>query len=164
MDFQPNRVRQVIDIPHITYSPSSIVPVVFLLILAWNVACYTANALKPGLRSIPGPFLARFSGSYRFWKICKGNAPQFYQNLHDQYGPIVRTAPNHVSISDPNAISAIYGISSKYLKASPFKKESLDVHSYIGVSLHSTTPLAPSIMIQSCQACSQLAMPIITDN
>ncbi|KAJ5328320.1 cytochrome P450 [Penicillium brevicompactum] len=77
------------------------------------------TALKPGLRSIPGPFIARSSCLYRPWKISKGDAPDFYRRLHEKYGPIVRTGPNTVDISDPKALSTIYGISSKFLK-SPF--------------------------------------------
>ncbi|KAH7267929.1 cytochrome P450 [Fusarium solani] len=48
-----------------------------------------------------------------------GNAHEEYKLLHDKYGPIVRTAPNVVDISDPTSIATIYGISSKFLK-SPF--------------------------------------------
>lgn len=77
-----------------------------------------AVALKPGIRSIPGPFLARFSKLHRMWHISKGNAPVFYRELHEKYGPIVRTGPATVDISDPAAITIIYGISSKFLKVS----------------------------------------------
>lgn len=74
------------------------------------------TALRPGLRAIPGPFIARISSLYRPWKISKGDAPDFYRRLHETYGPIVRTGPNTVDISDPKAISTIYGINSKFLK------------------------------------------------
>lgn len=72
--------------------------------------------LKPGLRSIPEPFLARFSPFYRLLKISKGNAPVFYWQLHETYGPIVRTGPNTVDITDPKAVPIIYGINSKFFK------------------------------------------------
>lgn len=75
-----------------------------------------ATAFKPGLRSIPGPVLAQFSQFYRPWKIAKGNAPDFYLKLHENYGRIVRTGPKTVDISDPAALPIIYGISSKFLK------------------------------------------------
>ena len=74
------------------------------------------TALKPGLRSIPGPFLARFSKLHRAWNISKGRAPDFYRELHEKYGPIVRTGPTTVDISDPAAVMIIYGINSKFLK------------------------------------------------
>jgi hypothetical protein len=75
-----------------------------------------ATALKPGLRSIPGPVIARFSKLHRAWNISKGNAPVFYTKLHEKYGPIVRTGPTTVDISDPAAVAIIYGINSKFLK------------------------------------------------
>lgn len=77
-----------------------------------------ATALKPSLRGLPGPRIARFTPFYRAWKVSKGDAPVYYQNLHKKYGPIVRTGPNTVDISDPKALPVIYGISSKFLKVS----------------------------------------------
>lgn len=82
----------------------------------WYIVCSIATAFKPGLKSIPGPAIARFSSFYRPWKISKGDAPDFYLRLHDEYGKIVRTGPNTVDISDPKALPIIYGISSKFLK------------------------------------------------
>lgn len=73
-------------------------------------------AFKPGLKSIPGPTIARFSSFYRPWNIAKGDAGNFYLRLHEKYGEIVRTGPNTVDISDPKALPIIYGISSKFLK------------------------------------------------
>lgn len=86
--------------------------------LFWLLVRYLTTYYKPGLRQIPGPLVARFSSLYRPWKIAKGDAPVFYRKLHEQYGQIVRTGPNTVSISDPNAVSTVYGISSKFLKVS----------------------------------------------
>lgn len=77
-------------------------------------SCLTAFA--PNLRCIPGPAIARFTRFYRPWKISQGDAPVFYRKLHAKYGPIVRTGPNSVDISDPKAVTVIYGINSKFLK------------------------------------------------
>lgn len=77
------------------------------------------TAFKPGLRSIPGPPLARFSPFYRLMKISKGDAPVHYRKLHEKYGPIVRTGPQTVDVSDARAIPIIYGINSKFLKVFP---------------------------------------------
>jgi hypothetical protein len=76
------------------------------------------TAFKPGLRSIPGPFLAKFSPFYRLLKLSKGDAPVYYRQLHAKYGHIVRTGPNTVDISDPKAVPIIYGINSKFFKVS----------------------------------------------
>lgn len=74
------------------------------------------TAFKSGLRNLPGPFLARFSGLYRLSMVYRGQSPVEYRRIHQKYGQIVRVGPNHVSISDPAAISQIYGIGSNYLK------------------------------------------------
>ncbi|OHE92206.1 hypothetical protein CORC01_12500 [Colletotrichum orchidophilum] len=74
-------------------------------------------AFRPGLRSIPGPFLARFTPLWRLSFVWKGNAHSDYRQLHHKYGPVVRTAPNAVDISDPAALQTIYGITSKFMKS-----------------------------------------------
>ena len=71
---------------------------------------------REGLRSLPGPLLARVSGLYRLSLVFDGHAPERYRELHQKYGNIVRTGPNHVSISDASMIPTIYGIGSKFLK------------------------------------------------
>lgn len=77
----------------------------YLRLLLWNP-----------LRNLPGPFSTRFSGLYRLSMVYSGNAPNNYRDLHNRYGKIVRAGPNHVSISDPSAIPAVYGLGTNYLK------------------------------------------------
>jgi hypothetical protein len=91
---------------------------VVVLALAILVPSIVA-VFKPGLRSIPGPLLARFSPFYRLVKLSKGDAPVYYRKLHNKYGPIVRTGPNTVDISDSKAVPIIYGINSKFFKVLP---------------------------------------------
>ncbi|KAF5987957.1 cytochrome P450 monooxygenase [Fusarium bulbicola] len=76
---------------------------------------------RTGLRNIPGPRLARYTGLYRPSLVYKGDSPRRYQLLHEKYGPIVRTGPNHVSVSDPAMIPVIYGIGKNFQKVkTPF--------------------------------------------
>lgn len=77
---------------------------------------YLHSAFWTPLRKVPGPFLARFSRLYRLNLVRKGNAPENYRSLHQEYGPIVRTGPNHVSISEVAMIPTIYGIGSQFTK------------------------------------------------
>lgn len=95
--------------PHVTLSAS-------VLLLALLVLSRIRTVFRKGLRSLPGPFLARFSGIYRLSLVYDGHAPERYRELHEKYGPIVRTGPNHVSVSDTAMIPTIYGIGSKFLK------------------------------------------------
>ncbi|OIW28211.1 cytochrome P450 [Coniochaeta ligniaria NRRL 30616] len=55
------------------------------------------------LRKYPGPFLASFS---RLWKVistASGRTHLQHIELHRRYGPVVRIAPNEVSIASPEA-------------------------------------------------------------
>lgn len=92
----------------------------FLFTCLFVAACVMTHHIvaeyQSSLRVIPGPVLARFTRFYRAWKIAQGDAPVFYRRLHEKYGPIVRTGPRTVDISDPNAVQVIYGINSKFVK------------------------------------------------
>ncbi|KAL5322250.1 hypothetical protein ACEPPN_010222 [Leptodophora sp. 'Broadleaf-Isolate-01'] len=74
-------------------------------------------AYRRDLSSLAGPFWAKFTGFYRVYRLWSGQAPAVYLDLHEKYGPIVRTGPNTVSLSDPLVIPTIYGISSSFLKS-----------------------------------------------
>ena len=76
------------------------------------------KVFRADLKNIPGPGLARITAFWRPWILRHGKAPEIYYQLHEQYGPLVRTAPGVVSISDPAAIPTIYGIGTKFFKAS----------------------------------------------
>ncbi|KAL3471621.1 cytochrome P450 [Aspergillus californicus] len=68
------------------------------------------------LRFVPGPFLASIS---RLWIVAiahEEDMEQFQRELHKQYGPLVRIAPNEVICSDPKAIEIIYGAGSGFTK------------------------------------------------
>ncbi|KEF51618.1 uncharacterized protein A1O9_12253 [Exophiala aquamarina CBS 119918] len=69
------------------------------------------------LSSIPGPFGASIS---KWWLIKHTRRGDFHRQvvrLHDTYGPLVRIAPNEISIIDPLTIKKIYGAGSKFRKA-----------------------------------------------
>lgn len=81
----------------------------FLLISALGLRLI-GNYFTPGLQSIPGPFWARFSDLWRFIDSCKGHQEQTISRLHREYGPVVRTGPNFVSVADPAAIELVLGL------------------------------------------------------
>ena len=60
------------------------------------------------LRHVPGPFLANLTNIQRVWWVKTGRARQIHQQMHEQYGDVVRFGPNMVSISDPSVISIVY--------------------------------------------------------
>lgn len=93
----------------------SAIAIGFGLSLFW-CSCLLLKAFQQGLRQIPGPWLAKVSPLWRLWFVWDGTAHEGYRKLHKKYGPIVRTAPNVVDISDPAVIPNIYGINSKFKK------------------------------------------------
>lgn len=71
---------------------------------------------RSGLRSIPGPTIAAYTGLWRLVDVWKGDAHHTAIKLHRKYGPLVRVGPNHVSVGDPKEISNIYGLNKGYTK------------------------------------------------
>jgi cytochrome P450 len=60
------------------------------------------------LAHIPGPLKAKLSSWYLYTLSYHGVEASRIDELHQQYGPVVRIAPNEVDISDGAAINAIY--------------------------------------------------------
>lgn len=85
----------------------------FLVLLILDVI---RSALRPGLRSLPGPAVARWTRLYRFFLFADGHGPQKLLRLHEKYGSIIRIGPNHVYISDPKALPIVYPYSGRYAK------------------------------------------------
>ncbi|KAK5168178.1 uncharacterized protein LTR77_006746 [Saxophila tyrrhenica] len=80
--------------------------------LAWVI--YT-RFFHP-LAKFPGPFAASVTRWWYVREVGKGNFDKTHRKLHARYGPIVRIAPNEVTISDASAVQTIYGIKSKFTK------------------------------------------------
>lgn len=79
------------------------------LILFVLVACVGVGLLyRNPLRSVPGPFLARFTDLWYLFKVRRGDFQIENRRLHAAYGPIVRYGPNRYSFDHPDAIKAIY--------------------------------------------------------
>ena len=76
------------------------------------------KAAVSDLRSLPGPFFGRISKYYRVWLLHDGRGPIRYWDLHQQYGPVVRVSPKHVSLSDPAMVPIIYDVKGRLFKVS----------------------------------------------
>lgn len=74
------------------------------------------NRLRPGLRDIPGPTLAKYTRLWKAYSVWKGNHHLTEIDLHKKHGLMVRIGPKHVSFSDPAAIPTIYGLSTGFTK------------------------------------------------
>ena len=79
-------------------------------VLAIAVVYLLYNLLRPGLRSIPGPWLAKFSNLYRLMLNRRGRFSHDILDLHRKYGSVVRIGPDVVSIADSRVVDSIYGL------------------------------------------------------
>ncbi|KAK4185186.1 putative cytochrome P450 pisatin demethylase-like protein [Podospora australis] len=64
----------------------------------------------------PGPFLASISRAWLVKEMINGHIDETQRRWHDKYGPIIRIAPDEVSIADPSAVQTIYGAHSGFTK------------------------------------------------
>ena len=68
------------------------------------------------LAKVPGPRIAAITGLWLAFKVSRGNIQRIQQHLHNEYGSVVRIAPNEVSLSSTEALRTIYTVSSGFLK------------------------------------------------
>lgn len=87
------------------------------LLIGFQLLLRVSRALFSPLKDIPGPFWTRFTTLWYFNQVRKGHFECDNIRLHDQYGSIVRIAPNHYSISDASAIKTVYGTGSRFAKS-----------------------------------------------
>ena len=85
-------------------------------------------------RDIPGPFIAQFSDWWLALAAYRGKRSETVHGAHRKYGkpalcrplapvpirvagPVIRIAPNHISIANPDALQIVYGHQSRTLKS-----------------------------------------------
>ncbi|KAL2838069.1 cytochrome P450 monooxygenase [Aspergillus pseudodeflectus] len=80
-----------------------------------SMLCY--RAFWHRLSSFPGPFLARLSNFYITTLSAKKlHLHEEVERLHQQYGDYVRLGPTELSITDPQAVKALYSAQAKVSK------------------------------------------------
>ncbi|KAH8689336.1 hypothetical protein BGW36DRAFT_433342 [Talaromyces proteolyticus] len=87
---------------------------VVILYITYTIVC----ALLDPLRSIPGPFLARFTRFWLAYQIWKGEFQFVNIALHKQYANIVRIAPGNCSVDDLDGARVIYAHGGGFTKGS----------------------------------------------
>ncbi|PSN62351.1 cytochrome P450 [Corynespora cassiicola Philippines] len=81
----------------------------------WVGWIFYATNFHP-LAKFPGPFLAKISRLWMVLQIVGTKMEKRQRKLHEQLGPIVRVAPNELSISDPEAMKIIYNVDGSFTK------------------------------------------------
>ncbi|GLI75114.1 hypothetical protein PoHVEF18_003365 [Penicillium ochrochloron] len=88
-----------------------------VFILALKLLLWLSRAFFSPLKDIPGPFWTRFTSLWYFNRVRHGQFEHENIKLHQQYGSVVRIAPNQYSISDISAIRTVYGAGSQFPKS-----------------------------------------------
>jgi hypothetical protein len=76
-----------------------------------------ANAYLSPLRHYPGPFLASCT---RLWNLARVRRYRYTTEqleLHAEYGPVVRIAPNELSIGSPQVVDAVFAPGKGFTKS-----------------------------------------------
>ncbi|KAK3307209.1 cytochrome P450 [Chaetomium strumarium] len=117
------------------------------------------------LRKYPGPFLASVT---RLWKVkstASGRTHLEHIELHRKYGPVVRIAPNEVSVSSPEAARTLLSAGKRFFKT-PFygvfpPPENPDIFTETREDVHATKKRVANVPY-SMAAMQQLS-PFIND-
>jgi hypothetical protein len=76
--------------------------------MASSIVLYRLSPFHP-LAKYPGPVVLRLSRLYALYIAYGGNQHIYYDLLHQRYGDIVRTGPNHLHIRHADAIPPVLG-------------------------------------------------------
>lgn len=80
----------------------------FYFALCTSIIIYRLSPFHP-LAEVPGPAIARISKLYSIWIWLKGKRHLEHMKYHEQYGPVVRIAPNEISVIDMDSIRTVLG-------------------------------------------------------
>lgn len=81
----------------------------FLLPVVGAVALIAAVYYKSlALKNVPGPFITRYSKIPLLYQTITLNRTRYIHDLHQKYGPLVRLAPDEVSLNHPPSVGPIY--------------------------------------------------------
>ena len=90
-----------------------------LLVVAYHVLVAIYNITLHPLAKIPGYRLAGATKLYQTYWCYSPKGSIYYRKVHQmhmKFGPIVRVAPNEVSLSDGEGFGRIYNVRTRYTK------------------------------------------------
>ncbi|KII83948.1 hypothetical protein PLICRDRAFT_432908 [Plicaturopsis crispa FD-325 SS-3] len=81
---------------------------IYLASLVTSLVVYRLSPFHP-LARYPGPILCKLSKLWLAYKCLSGKQHIYYEELHNKYGPVVRTGPNELSFCDASVIAPLMG-------------------------------------------------------
>ncbi len=109
-------------------------PLTATFLLSWLLY----NKFHAGLNRIPGPPLAGLTKLWRLYQVRKGTFHRDLVALHKQYGPLVRIAPDVVSVGDPSMIPVVYGLKHNFRKTAFYPIQSISWRKEVSCNIFST--------------------------
>ncbi|KIJ45960.1 hypothetical protein M422DRAFT_29605 [Sphaerobolus stellatus SS14] len=104
---------QELTFPTLFFQTFPLITIIHLLSLSLSVIIYRLSPFHP-LAKYPGPVICKITKFWTYERIRKGDRHRYFQALHAQYGPFVRTGPNQLTIADAAAIPTV--MSSRYFQ------------------------------------------------
>ncbi|KAJ5350576.1 hypothetical protein N7541_008303 [Penicillium brevicompactum] len=80
------------------------------------------SRLTSPLAHLPGPEISKWTSAVYVYHYLNGRIPQYIHSLHEEYGPIVRVAPDHVDVCDTEAVKEIHRTNTRFLKTDFYRK------------------------------------------
>ncbi|KAF9484551.1 high nitrogen upregulated cytochrome P450 monooxygenase 2 [Pholiota conissans] len=74
-----------------------------------SIVLYRVSPFHP-LARYPGPLLAKCSKLWALYQVSTGKMHLVFSELHEKYGPVVRTGPNELSISEVSVVEPALGV------------------------------------------------------
>jgi hypothetical protein len=108
--------------------PSSSTGIITLLITTSLISLLLYLTLLDPLKNISGPLHARLTPFWLWYHAYIGDECTQIDLLHKKYGPVVRIAPNEVSISDGAALAPVYTEKGGFLKAPYYANFDIEGH------------------------------------
>ncbi|KIK57400.1 hypothetical protein GYMLUDRAFT_46274 [Collybiopsis luxurians FD-317 M1] len=81
---------------------------IFYAVLATSIVLYRISPFHP-LAQVPGPILFKISKFTPLWYYWHGEQGNIFKALHAEYGPVVRVAPNEISVADVDSVGSVLG-------------------------------------------------------
>src|SRR4051794_10113714 len=81
---------------------------IYCLSLGSSIILYRLSPFHP-LAKYPGPVLCKVSRLWTAYLSWTGQQHRYYHHLHQKYGPVIRTGPNHLHMCEAKAIPTILG-------------------------------------------------------
>ncbi|KAJ7573693.1 cytochrome P450 [Mycena floridula] len=93
---------------NLSFSNLCILHATFFVTLVTSVVSYRLSPFHP-LAKFPGPTMHKITKFWSAWICWTGYQHLVNKEMHDIYGPIVRTGPNEISIIDSSAMGTVLG-------------------------------------------------------